>query len=53
MKDQSEREMIKSETQVESKDVETNESQVLVDIEDLREVTGGAPKYCDTIMCAY
>jgi hypothetical protein len=34
---------------------ETNEekkSRVLVDIEDLREVTGGLA-YCDTIMCSY
>ena len=53
MKDQSERETVKAENQVESKDIETQESQVLVDIEDLREVTGGAPKYCDTIMCTY
>jgi hypothetical protein len=53
MKDQSEREMVKTENQVENKDIETEESRVLVDIEDLREVTGGAAKYCDTIMCAY
>lgn len=53
MKDQSEREVVKVDNQVETENTENTESRVLVDIEDLREVTGGVRSYCDTIMCAY
>ena len=50
MKEGNDRQDISNDKKDENK--EDKASRVLVDIEDLREVTGGVA-YCDTIMCSY